>query len=143
MLGMQMELLEACEQAAAPGLIARSRKWIYGPALAAKLSSTRSHPGALGTYQESVTQRMQMAAEDGRRMSDECQRSCRICPPAAQRVADRQDLSAFSILPNTRCIAFVQRGQTIPGRSAVAARMSKLRINYAGSDQEDEACKQT
>jgi len=38
------------------------------------LSSTRSLPDALGTYQQCVTQRMQMAAEDGRRMSDEYQR---------------------------------------------------------------------
>ena len=42
--------------------------------LATKLSSTRSLPDALGTYQRCVTQRMQMAAEDGRRMSDEYQR---------------------------------------------------------------------
>jgi len=42
--------------------------------LATKLSSTRSLPDALGTYQQCVTQRMQMAAEDGRRMSDEYQR---------------------------------------------------------------------
>jgi hypothetical protein len=42
--------------------------------LPTKLSSTRSLPDALGTYQQCVTQRMQMAAEDGRRMSDEYQR---------------------------------------------------------------------
>ena len=41
--------------------------------LATKLSSTRSFRDALGTYQQCVTQRMQMAAEDGRRMSDEYQ----------------------------------------------------------------------
>ena len=52
--------------------------------LATKLSSTRSLPDALGTYQQCVTQRMQMAAEDGRRMSDEYQRFLqkftRLCP---------------------------------------------------------------
>lgn len=42
--------------------------------LAAKLSVTRSLPEAIGTYQEYVTHRMQMAAEDGRRMSEECQK---------------------------------------------------------------------
>ena len=40
-----------------------------------KWTVTRSLPEALGAYQECVTQRMQMAAEDGRRMSDECQKS--------------------------------------------------------------------
>jgi hypothetical protein len=42
--------------------------------LAAKLTAIRSLPEALGTYQECVTQRMQMAAEDGRRMSEGCQK---------------------------------------------------------------------
>jgi hypothetical protein len=42
--------------------------------LATKPSSTRAFPEPLGTYQECVTQRMQMAAEDGRWMSNEYQR---------------------------------------------------------------------
>jgi len=114
MLGMQKELLEVCEQASRAWLDRVKSEVDLWTELAAKLSSTRSLPDALGTYQECGTQRMQMAAEDGRRMADECQRFLQeIRPPAAQRVADRQDLSAFSILPNTRCIAFVQGGQTI------------------------------
>ena len=36
------------------------------------LAATRSIPDALGAYQESVAQRMQMAAEDGKRMSEDC-----------------------------------------------------------------------
>jgi hypothetical protein len=70
------------------GLRASGRAWLdrvksevdLWTELAAKLSSTRSHPGRLGTYQECVTQRMQMAAEDGRRMSDECQRFLQNLP---------------------------------------------------------------
>ncbi len=71
-LKVQKELLEAYEQA--------SRAWIariqsevdLWSQLAAKLAATRSIPEALGAYQESVSQRMQMAAADGKRLSDDC-----------------------------------------------------------------------
>jgi hypothetical protein len=74
MLGMQKELLDAYEQASRAWL-ARVRSEVdLWTELAAKLTATRSLPEALGTYQACVTQRMQMAAEDGRRMSEECQK---------------------------------------------------------------------
>jgi len=74
MLGMQKELLDAYEQASRAWL-ARVRSEVdLWTDLATKLTATRSLPEALGTYQECVTQRMQMAAEDGRRMSEECQK---------------------------------------------------------------------
>ena len=41
--------------------------------LASKLSATRSAPEALEAYQKCAAQRMQMAADDGRRLLDECQ----------------------------------------------------------------------
>ncbi len=71
-LKVQKELLDAYEQA--------SRAWIarvqsevdLWSQLAAKLAATRSIPEALGAYQESVSQRMQMAAEDGKRLSEDC-----------------------------------------------------------------------
>ncbi len=74
MLGMQKELLEACEQASRAWLDRVKSEVDLWTALTAKLSATRSLPEALGAYQEYVTHRMQMAAEDGRRMSDECQK---------------------------------------------------------------------
>ena len=74
MLGMQKELLEACDQASRAWLERVKSEMESWTELATKLSSTRSLPDALGTYRECVTQRMQMAAEDGRRMSDEYQR---------------------------------------------------------------------
>lgn len=40
--------------------------------LATKLSAARSIPEALSVYQESVAKRIHMAAEDGKRLSDEC-----------------------------------------------------------------------
>ena len=42
--------------------------------LANRLTATRSAPEALQAYQECVTQRMQMAADDGRRLFEECQK---------------------------------------------------------------------
>ena len=84
MLGMQKELLEAWDQASRAWLDRLKSEMELWTELATKLSSTRSLPDALGTYQQCVTQRMQMAAEDGRRMSDEYQRFLqkftRLCP---------------------------------------------------------------
>ena len=74
MLGAQRELLEAYEQASRAWLDRVKSEVDLWAELATKLSATRSLPEALGTYQECVTQRMQMAAEDGRRMSEECQK---------------------------------------------------------------------
>lgn len=128
MLGMQMELLEACEQAAAPGLIARSRKWIYGPALAAKLSSTHSHPDALGSYQECVTQRMQMAAEDGRRMSDECQRFLQnlpACCPTGGRPAGAESVLDLAEHP-VHCI----RAKRADDTSKVCSRRMNRQVAH-------------
>jgi hypothetical protein len=73
-LGMQKELLDAFEQANRAWLARVKSEVDLWSGLATKLAATRSLPEALGTYQECVTQRMQMAAEDGRRMSDECQK---------------------------------------------------------------------
>jgi hypothetical protein len=41
--------------------------------LASKLSATHTVPEALETYTKCVSQRMQMAADDGRRLVDESQ----------------------------------------------------------------------
>jgi hypothetical protein len=43
-------------------------------------------------YQESMTQRMQMAAEDGWRLSEDCQRSCRKSQHPDQQITDGQHL---------------------------------------------------
>jgi hypothetical protein len=42
--------------------------------LAAKLTASRSVPEAVESYQRCVAQRMQMVAEDGRQLIDECQK---------------------------------------------------------------------
>jgi hypothetical protein len=74
MLAMQKELLAAYEQASRAWLTRVKSEVDLWSGLATKLAGTRSAPDALGAYQECITQRMQMAAEDGRRLSDECQK---------------------------------------------------------------------
>jgi hypothetical protein len=73
MLNLQMEVLDVYEQA--------SRAWFdrvksevnLWSALARRLSATRYTPEALDTYQKFMTERMEMAAEDGRQLLHDCQ----------------------------------------------------------------------
>jgi Phasin protein len=74
MINMQKELLEAYEQASRTWLARVKSEADLWSELATKLAATRSVPDALGAYQECVTQRMQLAAEDGRRLFEECQK---------------------------------------------------------------------
>src|SRR5262245_8893425 len=74
MMGMQKELLDAYEQASQAWLARVKSEVDLWSALATKLAATRSPSEAMQTYQECVTQRMQMAAEDGRRLSEDCQK---------------------------------------------------------------------
>ncbi len=74
MVALQKELLETYEQASRAWLDRVKSEVELWSQLAAKLTATRSVPEAVQAYQESVAQRMQMAAEDGRRLFDECQK---------------------------------------------------------------------
>src|SRR5262245_36360954 len=74
MLGVQKELLEACEQASRAWLDRIKSEVDLWSGLATKLAATRSAPEAMGAYQECLAQRMQMAAEDWRRLTDDCQK---------------------------------------------------------------------
>ena len=74
MLGVQKELLEAYEQVSRAWLARIKSEVDLWSELATKLAGTRSAPEALGAYQECFAQRMQMAAEDWRRLSDDCQK---------------------------------------------------------------------
>jgi len=71
-LKMQKEILGAYEQASRVWLVRVQAEVELWSQLAAKLTATRSVPEALGAYQESVAQRMQMAAEDGRKLAEDC-----------------------------------------------------------------------
>ena len=70
---LQKELLEVYEQASRAWLARVKSEADLWSGLAAKLTSTRSVPEALESYQKCVAQRMQMAAEDGRQMFEQCQ----------------------------------------------------------------------
>ena len=71
MLSMQRELVEAYEQASRTWLARVQSEAQFWSELASRLSTTRSVPEAIQSYQQSVSERMQMAAEDARRLSDE------------------------------------------------------------------------
>jgi hypothetical protein len=74
MAALQKELLEAYEQASRAWLARVKSEADLWSELAAKLAATKSAPEMLQAYQECVVQRMQMAAEDGRRLFDDCQK---------------------------------------------------------------------
>jgi hypothetical protein len=74
MVGMQKELLEAYEQTSQAWLTRVKSEVELWSELATKLAATRSPSEAMQAYQQCVTQRMQMAAEDGRQLSEDCQK---------------------------------------------------------------------
>jgi Phasin protein len=73
-VNMQKELLDVYEQASRAWLGRVKSEVDLWSELAAKLSATRSMPEALDSYQKFVTQRMQMAAQDGRQLVEDCQK---------------------------------------------------------------------
>jgi hypothetical protein len=73
MLNLQRELMETYEQASRAWLDRVKSEVDLWSRLGAKLTVTRSVPGAMEAYQKFVAERMQMAAEDGKRLYDECQ----------------------------------------------------------------------
>jgi hypothetical protein len=73
MLNMQKELMDAYEQASRAWLLRVKSEAELWSELAAKLTATRSVPEAMEAYQTFIAQRMQMAAEDGRRQSEDAQ----------------------------------------------------------------------
>jgi hypothetical protein len=74
MLAMQKDLVDAYEQINRAWLERVKSEADLWSELAAKMSGARSLPDAMSAYQECVAQRMQMAAEDGRRIFEDSQR---------------------------------------------------------------------
>jgi hypothetical protein len=74
MLAMQKEFLDTYEQAGQAWLSRVKSEADLWSELAAKLTGTHSVPEALSAYQQTMVQRMKMASEDGKRLSDEAQR---------------------------------------------------------------------
>ena len=71
---LQKELLDAYEHASRAWLARVKSEVDLWSELARKLSTTRSVPEALEAYQKCAAQRMQMAADDGRQLFNECQK---------------------------------------------------------------------
>jgi hypothetical protein len=69
LVNLQRELLKAYEQAGRAWLARVQSELDLWSQLAAKLPTTRSLPEAMQAYQG-----MQMAADDGRRLSEDCQK---------------------------------------------------------------------
>ena len=74
MLTMQKELLGAYEEASRAWLTRVKSEVELWTGLTQKLTATRSVPEAVAAYQECVAERMKMAAEDGQRIAEECQK---------------------------------------------------------------------
>jgi hypothetical protein len=74
MLGMQKELLEAYEHASRAWLARVKAEVELWSDLATKLTATKSAPEAFEAYRDCVSQRMQMSADDGRRLMEDCQK---------------------------------------------------------------------
>lgn len=83
LFNVQKELLDGYEEASR-AWIARLRSEVaLWSDLAAKVTSSRSIPEGLEAYRDCVAQRMQMAAEDGRRLFDEGQKAIAAMTKAA------------------------------------------------------------
>ena len=72
MLRLQKELLELYDQAGRDWLAQLKSEAELWSGLATKLAGTRSVPDAIKSYQEWISQRVEMAAADAQRLSDEC-----------------------------------------------------------------------
>jgi hypothetical protein len=73
-LAVQKEVLDACVEAGNAWLARVKSEADLWSQLATKVMTTHSMPEALGAFQEWGVQRAQMAAEDGRRFSEDTQK---------------------------------------------------------------------
>jgi Phasin protein len=74
MLAMQKELAQTYEQISRTWLDRMKSEAELWSELAAKMSGAKSVPDAMACYQEFMAKRMQMAADDGRRIFDDSQK---------------------------------------------------------------------
>jgi hypothetical protein len=74
MLNLQKELLETYEQVSRAWLDRVQSEAELWSRLGAKLTTTRSVLEAMEAYQKCLTDQLQMTAEDGKRLFDDCQK---------------------------------------------------------------------
>ena len=72
-LALQKELLASYEESSRAWLARMQSEVALWSDLAAKMTATRTVPEAFETYAKCVSERMKMAADDGRRLADEAQ----------------------------------------------------------------------
>ena len=72
-LNLQKTILESCEHASRAWIDRMQSEISLWSNLATKLGSTKNIPEAFETYAKCMSQRMQMAADDGRRLAEEAQ----------------------------------------------------------------------
>jgi hypothetical protein len=70
---LQKEIVDVYEQASRAWLVRVKSEVDLWSDLAGKLTASHSFPEAMNAYQQCLTNRMQMAAEDGRRLYEDCQ----------------------------------------------------------------------
>jgi len=73
-LAMQKELIDTYEEISRAWLARLKSEADLWSELVTKMSSVRSLPDALGAYQQCVAQRMQLVADDGRRLVEDSQK---------------------------------------------------------------------
>jgi hypothetical protein len=71
---LQKEIVDVYEQASRAWLVRVKSEVDLWSDLAGKLTASHSFPEAMNAYQQCLTNRMQMAAEDGRRLYEDCQK---------------------------------------------------------------------
>jgi len=74
MANLQKDLVEAYEQASQAWLARVKSEVDLWTQLGTRLMATRSAPEVMQAYQESHAQRMRMTAEDGQKISEDCQK---------------------------------------------------------------------
>jgi hypothetical protein len=74
MLHMQKEILDAYQEAGKAWVDRVKSEVAFWSELAQKLAASRSVPEGLETYREGISQRLQMAAEDGQRLLEQGQK---------------------------------------------------------------------
>jgi hypothetical protein len=73
-IALQTEILDAYQKAGDAWLARVKSEVDFWSDLSTKLTATRSVPEALENYTKFVSQRMQMTADDGRRLFNDCQK---------------------------------------------------------------------
>jgi hypothetical protein len=88
---LQKELLDAYEAVLHTWLARVKSEIDFWSDLAASMQNVRSIPEALAVYQQSLGRRVELAAEDGRRMLEDSQNALSIITRATSKLREAED----------------------------------------------------